>query len=131
MKIGILTLLIKLASFSIKTRVETASIFYSIVWAFLPFTLLLPVELILYKILAAYGMNIYALIFLVVFWLWIIQRIIKGIHVIFDVRPFPVYFYSLLAIIVVTGGIILYYQMTSSTLYYITNAIKQYTSMSF
>lgn len=131
MKIGILTLLIKLASFSIKTRVETASIFYSIVWAFLPFTLLLPVELILYKILAAYGMNIYALIFLIVFWLWIIQRIIKGIHVIFDVRPFPVYFYSLLAIILAVGGVFLYYQMTNSTLYYLTNAIKQYTSMSF
>ncbi len=130
-KVGFLTLIIKLASFSLKIRVETLSIFYSIVWAFLPFTLLLPVELILYKILAAYGINIYALGFLVVFWLWILQRVIKGIHVIFDVRPAPVYFYSLLTIVLVLGGIVFYYQFTNSTIYYLNNAIRQYTSMSF
>ena len=130
-KVGFLTLVIKLASFSLKIRVETLSIFYSIVWAFLPFTLLLPVELILYKILAAYGINIYALVFLIVFWLWILQRVIKGIHVIFDVRPAPVYFYSLLTIILVLGGIVFYYQFTNSTIYYLNNAVRQYISMSF
>lgn len=131
LKVGFLTLIIKLASFSIKIRVETLSIFYSIVWAFLPFTLLLPVELILYKILAAYGINIYALVFLILFWLWILQRVIKGIHVIFDVRPAPVYFYSLFIIVLIAGLIILYYQFTNSSIYYINNAIRQYTSMSF
>ena len=129
--VGVLTLVIKLVSYSIKTRIETASIFYSIVWAFLPFTLLLPVELILYKILAAYGINIYALVFFFVFWLWILQRTIKGVHVIFDVRPMIVYFYSFLAMFLIIGGILVYYQLTNSTLFYLSNTFKQYSSMPF
>jgi hypothetical protein len=129
--VGILTFIIKIVSYSIKTRIETASIFYSIVWALLPFTLLLPVELILYKILAAYGINIYAVVFFFVFWLWILQRTIKGVHVIFDVRPMIVYFYSFLAMFIIVGGILIYYQLTNSTLFYLSNTFKQYSSMPF
>jgi beta-galactosidase len=129
--VGLLTVTIKIVSYSIKTRVESASIFYSIVWALLPFTLLLPVELILYKILAAYGVNIYALVFFLVFWLWILQRIIKGVHVIFDVRPMIVYVYSFLTMFLIIGGILFYYQLTNSTLFYLSNTFKQYSSMPF
>ena len=130
-KIGILSLIIKLASFFIKTRVEFTSIFYSVVWAFLPFTLLLPAELILYKILSAYGLNIITIGVLFLFLLWILQRILKGIHVIFDVRPLPVYLYSILLVLFITGVTVLYFQLANSTLYYIFNAISQYKSMPF
>ena len=129
--IAFLSVIIKLASFSIKTRVEFTSIFYSVVWAFLPFTLLLPVELILYKILSAYGLNPITIIFLFIFILWILQRILKGIHVIFDVRALPVYLYSILLILVISGIAIIYFQFANSTIYYIFNAISQYKSMPF
>jgi len=130
-KTGFLSFVIKIASYSLKTKIEFAGIFYSVVWALLPFTLLLPAELILYKILAAYGINIYIVVFLILFILWILQRILKGIQVLFDVQPLPVYLYSLLLIFVITGAVILYYQITNSTLYYISNAIKQYNSAPF
>ncbi|MCL4547423.1 MAG: hypothetical protein M1495_02545 [Bacteroidetes bacterium] len=130
-KFVLLSLAIKLASFFIKTRVEIFSIFYTVTWSFLPFTLLLPIELVLYKILIAGSINIVIFIFLIIYFLWILQRMLKGIYVIFDVRPGSVYFYFLLVIVVILGGVVLKFQLSHSTLYYIGNAIKQYKSMIF
>jgi len=130
-KFTLISSVIKFASFFIKTKVEFASIFYSVVWAFLPFTILLPVELILFKILVNGNFSLIVIIFFILFMLWILQRILKGIYVIFDVRPMKVYIYSFLVIIIVAGGVLLKYQLTSSTLYHINNAFKQYKSMIF
>jgi beta-galactosidase len=130
-KFALISSVIKFASLLLKTRVEFASIFYTVVWAFLPFTILLPVELILFKILVNENFSVIVIIFLILFMLWILQRILKGIYVIFDVRPMKVYIYSFLVIILVVGVILLKYQLTSSTLYYINNAFKQYNSMIF
>ena len=130
-KIALITIIIKLASLFIKTRINYTSIFFTVVWALLPFTLLLPVELILFKILVSYGMNIYILTILTVFLLWVLQRILKGIHVIFDVNKIPVYIYSMAFVVLVIGGTLLYYQLTNSTLYYISNAIKQFKASAF
>lgn len=130
-KFALISSVIKFASLFIKTRVESASIFYTIVWAFLPFTILLPVELILFKILVNGSFSTIVIIFLILFILWILQRILKGIYVIFDVPAFKVYIYSFLVIILVVSGVLLKYQLTSSTLYYINNAFKQYNSMIF
>ncbi|MBI1939784.1 MAG: hypothetical protein HYS25_16875 [Ignavibacteriales bacterium] len=126
-----LALIIKAASFFIKTRVNFVSIFYTVIWALLPFAILLPFELVFYKVLSAGGFNTAITIFLLVFGLWILNRILKGIHVIFDIKAFPVYLYSILIFIVAGGGFLLYFQLTNSTLYYIVNSIKQYQLMSF
>lgn len=130
-KILLLTMIIKGASYTIKTRVRTINVFYTVVWAFLPFTILLPVELILYKILTIYSLNSFILVILVLFGLWILQRVIKGIYVIFDVRPLKVYFYSFIVIVLFLGTTALYFHLSSSTFYYITNFIKQYNSTPF
>jgi beta-galactosidase len=128
-KVILLSLVIKAASFFIKTRVELPNIFFTVVWSFLPLSILLPVELILFKILATGNFVSEILLVLIFFFLWIIQRLLKGIYVIFDVRPFLVYLYSFLILIIFFGGIILKYQLSSSTLYYILNVLKQYKSM--
>lgn len=130
-KFSLLAAVIKVASFFIKTRVEFSSIFYSVIWSFLPLTLLLPVELLLFKILSNGSLDLAILVFLVLFFLWILQRIFKGIYVLFDVRPLTVYLYCFAFIILLAGGILLIYQLTGSTLYYISNSIKQYNSMIF
>lgn len=124
-KFGIISLLIKGASFFIRTKVSIQNIMFTIIWAMLPAVLLIPVELILYKVLSMNVANMYIYIFLGIYILWILQRILKGIHVIFDVRPFTVYFYSMLFIFLVLGGIILYYQFSNSAIYFIINAFKQ------
>lgn len=130
-KVVLLALIIKAASFFIKTRVNFVSIFYTVIWALLPFTILLPFELVFYKVLSAGSFGSAVIIFLSVFGLWILNRILKGIHVIFDIKAFPVYLYSILIFIVAGGGFLLYFQLTNSTLYYIVNSIKQYQLMSF
>ena len=130
-KLSAIALLIKFASFFIKTRVEFASIFYSVIWSFLPLTLLLPVELILYKILGFSGLGIPLTVFFIIYFLWILQRLLKSIYVIFDVSKSMVYMYSLTLLIIIAGSIIIKYQYTHSAIYYISNAIKQYNSMIF
>jgi len=124
-KFGFVSLLIKTASFFIKTKVSIQSIMFMIVWAMLPVVLLLPLELVLYKVLSMNIANLYIYIFITLFLLWILQRILKGIYVIFDVRPFVVYFYSLLVMFLLAGGVILYYQFSNSAIYFIINAFKQ------
>lgn len=130
-KFILFSVIIKFASFFIKTRVEFSSIFFSVVWSFLPLTLFLPVELILFKLLTNGNFDTLILIGLVLFLFWILQRIFKGIHVVFDVRPLTVYLYSMAVIIFIVGGVLWKYQLTSATFYYITNSIKQYNSMIF
>ena len=122
----VITLLIKLASFFRKNKVYYSSIFYAHVWALLPLTLLLPVELILYKVLTADAINWALYLIIGVYLLWLLQRVLKGIYVIFDSRPGLTYFYGLLLIALVVGGTILYYQLTESTIWHIFNAIEQY-----
>lgn len=131
LKFVLIAAVIKFASFFIKTRVEFPSILYTVVWSFLPLILLLPVELILFKLLINGTYETAILIFLILYFLWILQRIFKGIYVVFDVRPLMVYLYSFAVIVLVVGGILLKYQLTSSTYYYIVNSIKQYNSMIF
>jgi len=128
-QIVLISLAIKVASFFIKTRVELPNIFFTVVWSFLPLSILLPVELILFKVLATGSFVSLILVVLLIFFLWIFLRLLKGIYVIFDVRPFFIYLYSFLVLIIFFGGIILKYQLSSSTIYYIINAVKQYKSM--
>lgn len=128
-KIIVLSLIIKFASLFIKTRIEFSSIYFSIIWSFFPITLLLPVELILYRILAVDTVGIYVVSLIFIILLWMIQRLFKSIYVLFEVNPLKVYLYGLSIIIVIAGGILFYYQTTNSAIYYISNAIKQYNTM--
>lgn len=123
------SMLVKFASFFVRNKVFFSSIYYSVIWAFLPLILLLPLGLILYKVLAADFMTVYLLIALAVFTIWIFYRLMKGIYVIFDVNPGSVYFYSLVFILLIIGGILVYFHLTDSTFYYITNAYNQYKLM--
>ncbi|MDZ7766705.1 MAG: hypothetical protein U5K00_20175 [Melioribacteraceae bacterium] len=118
--------LFKVFSFFLKNKVFFSSIYYSVIWALLPLALLLPLELVLYRILIADVINLYVYIFIVIFLLWLIQRMVKGIYVIFDVRSITVHFYSFLFTLLVLGGVLLYFQITNSTFYHITRAIQEY-----
>ncbi len=123
------TILVKIASSFVRNKVFFSSVYFTVTWSFLPLILLLPLGLVLYKVLNAEFITLYLLIGLAVFTIWIFYRLMKGIYVIFDVRPATVYFYSLLFIIIVVGIVLLYFQLSNSTVYYILNAYKQYSLM--
>ncbi|MBN1300932.1 MAG: hypothetical protein JW995_06920 [Melioribacteraceae bacterium] len=122
----IIALVIKMASFFVKTKVHYSNIYFVVVWAFLPLALLLPVKIVLYRVLEAHIINLYIFIFLILYFIWILQRILKGVYVIFDTSKTAVYFYSLLFFTVLAGSVILWFQLKHSTVYYIITTLKQF-----
>ena len=121
------SLIVKFFTVFIKNKVFFSSIFYTVVWSLLPFSLLLPLELVLYRILLANVINLYVFIFLGLFIVWILQRLLKGVYVVFEVRSSAVYLYSFLFFIVVAGIILLIYHLQFSTIYYIMQAFRDYS----
>lgn len=117
---------IKLASFFIKTKVFYSSIFFMVIWSSLPLAILLPLILVLYRILAAEVINLYILIFIGIYFLWLFQRLIKGIYVIFDVNRIAVYFYAFVFMFLIFGSFVFFYQLNYSTFYYIKNSLMQF-----
>jgi len=121
----IISVIISFTSFFLKTKIYFRNIFITVVWATLPLTILLPVKMVLYRILAADIINPYIYGFLLLYIFWILQRIIKGVYVIFDISLSRAYFFIILLIIFSLGGTLLYFQLGYSTIYFIINSIYQ------
>lgn len=128
-KFLLITIIIKILSYFVKTKVTTTNIFFVLIWAYFPITLLLPLELILHKILLMNIANTTILIFILLVLVWLFLRLLKGIYIIFDVSPFYVYLYSFTVILFFVGAFLLKYQITHSIIYYLGNAFKQYNSL--
>ncbi|MCK5456329.1 MAG: hypothetical protein KAI45_04325, partial [Melioribacteraceae bacterium] len=75
------SIIIKWASFFIRTKIYYRNIFFTIVWAFLPIVILLPLTMVLYRILETEMINNYLYMFLFLYFAWTLQRIIKGVYV--------------------------------------------------
>jgi len=88
--------------------------------------LLIPVGIVLYRILLAGTINPYIYIGLGVIQLWVIYRLIKGIHVLFDSKPSTVYFYSIIFILALIGSVLFYYELKYSTVQYLLFILKQF-----
>ncbi len=121
-----LTIVVKIASFFVRNRVFFSSVYFSVVWSFLPLVLLIPVGIVLYRLLSADIVNLYIYLSLLLFVVWVFHRLMKSIYVIFDVNAGSVYFYSLIIIIILLGGILFYYQMKNSVIDYLQLTFKQY-----
>jgi beta-galactosidase len=124
------TLLIRLASLFIKTRVYLTSIFFTVIWAFLPMVFLIPLGIVLYRVLIADIVNFYIYISLFALIIWVVYRLLKGIYVIFDASPGSVYFYSSLFILFLFGGILIYFEINNFAIQYILFTLKQYSIIS-
>ena len=124
--IVIFTLLVRSASMFVKTKVYLSSALFAIVWALLPLVLLIPLGIVLYRLLMADIANIYVFIVLLIFSVWLIYRLMKGIYVIYDVSAGPVYFYSILLFLLVFGGFIIYYQVSNSVIQHLMLTLKQF-----
>jgi beta-galactosidase len=122
----VISVLIKWASFFIRTKIYYRNIFFTIVWAYLPVVILLPLTMVLYRILEINMFNTYLYIFLLLYFIWTVQRLLKGVYVIFDVGPVRVYFYAILLFVILIGGTLFYYQFTYASIDYIINTFKQF-----
>ena len=122
----LLTIVITASSFFVRTKVYLSSVFFTVVWALLPVVLLIPVGIVLYRLLNAGAGNIYMYVFLAIFIVWILYRLLKGISVIFDVNPGGIYFYGLLSLFVLKIIFFLYYEVSNSVFQYLKLALKQF-----
>jgi len=121
------SLFVHMSSFFVKTQVLFSSVYSVAIWAFLPLALLVPIEAVLFKLLQTQSYNSLIYIFLLLFLVWNLQRFIKGIYVIFDVRPMIVYLYSFVTLLIILFSVGAYFQYTKAVYDYISLAIKQYT----
>ncbi len=121
-----LTVVVKIASFFVRNRVFYSGAYFAVIWSFLPFVLLIPLGIVLYRMLSADIINIYVYLLLILFMVWVFYRLMKGIYVIFDVNAGSVYFYSIIIILVFLGGFLIYYQMKNSVVDYLQLTFKQY-----
>jgi beta-galactosidase len=122
----ITVLIIKLGSLFVRNRVYISSIYFSVVWALIPFVLLIPVGIILYRALDAEVANTYVYLVLILFAVWVFHRLMKGVYVIFDINPGPVYFYSIIIVLVMLASFTLYFEITNSFTDYLMLTFKQY-----
>ena len=122
----ILALVIKIASLFVRTRVYMSSIYFTVIWSFLPMVLLIPVGIILYRVLVLDIVNVYIYIVLALVVIWILYRLMKGIYVIFDARPASVYFYSIIVLLVFLIVVLFYFEVENSTIQYLLFTFKQF-----
>jgi hypothetical protein len=122
----LMVIIIKFSSLFVRNRVYLSSIYFSVVWALIPLVLLIPVGIILYRALDAEVVNIYVYLGLILFTVWIFYRLMKGIYVIFDINPGPVYFYSIVIVLVLICSFVLYYEIKNSFIDYLMLTFKQY-----
>jgi beta-galactosidase len=122
----IIALVIKIASIFINTKVYIISVYFTFIWALLPVVLLIPVGIILYRVLLDSSINIYIYLGLGFVILWILYRLMKGIHVLFDTNPGTIYFYSSLFLIALIGSILFYFELKHSTVQYLLFTFKQF-----
>jgi beta-galactosidase len=122
----VLTIIVKAGSFFVRNRVYFSSVYFTVIWSFLPLVLLIPAGIVLFRVLNAGTGNMYIFVGLVVFAVWIFYRLMKGIYVIFDVNAGSVYFYSLLVVLFIIGGTLFYYEITNSVVGYLQLTIKQF-----
>jgi beta-galactosidase len=120
-----IALTIKFFSIFLRGRFLFSSIFYTVVWAFMPINLLIPVELLLLKMLGLNVVNFWIYLFLAFYLIWLVMRLFKGVYVIFDIRPSTVYLYGAGLILFIFIAIAFYFQTTANAYDYLSNALAQ------
>lgn len=124
LKIVAIVALVQIGSLFVRNRVFLVNNFYMVVWSFIPMLLLIPVGLILYRVLNVGIANTYIFAFLGLICMWIFYRLIKGIYVIFDVRPAAVYFYSITFVLVIVVVVLFIFQAQNSVIDYLFHTIN-------
>ncbi len=121
---GLVALLIRILSVSVRTRVYFYHTFSITVWSMLPYIILIPIAMIMFRLMEAdfYVLPVLGLIALVS--LWVLGRLLKGISIIYDVFSIKVYAVSLLMIIVAGAAAYGYFDYTRAMTTYLKYMIQ-------
>lgn len=115
----VLSLVVQILSMMVRTRVLFYHAFSITVWSMLPYVLLIPVAMIMFRLMESdvYIMPIFFII--IIMKVWVLLRLLKGISIIYDVYPMKVYAIGVLVIIVATAALYGYLDYEKSTTVYL------------
>lgn len=114
-----LTLIVRFFNLFVRNKIFLNHSFLIVVWSAIPFLILLPFGIVIFKILSTekYNLLIYAI--LLIFHLWAFTRTLKGISVVFEVKKSKVYFVALIFIFITLASLILYLQINYRSIDYL------------
>lgn len=125
-KLLIVSLLVKFFSFFVMNKIFLSNAYYVVVWSFLPFVLLIPGAIILYRLLALDTMNLYIYLVLLLFFVLSIYRLMKGVYVIYDVSPGKVYLYVIVFLMGFSAVFLLFMQTYNATFDFLLYGLKEF-----
>jgi hypothetical protein len=114
----LLTVVIRFFNFFVRNKIFMNHAFLISVWSAIPFLILIPVSMVGIKVLSLQKYNLLVYTIVILFHLWVITRILKGVSIVFEVRKTRVYLVALTIIIVVLASLILYLQINFSSVEY-------------
>lgn len=119
LKIFVLTMIVMLFSMTVRTYVYFYHALSITVWSMLPYIILIPLAMILYRLMDTEMYITPVFIILALINVWVLFRLLKGISIIYDVYPARVYAGGLLLLIVAAGVLYGYFDYTQSTSVYL------------
>ncbi|MBM4165783.1 MAG: hypothetical protein FJ218_02510 [Ignavibacteria bacterium] len=115
----LMTTVVKFFSLFRRSKVYFLHAYEITVWSLLPFIVFIPVGMVMYRILenSLYVFPVFLLLLLTK--IWIVQRILKGVAVVYDMIPSRVYVVGIILIALVVMATYSYYDYTQSTSAYL------------
>lgn len=114
----LLTVIIKLFNLFVKNKIFFNHAFLIVIWSAIPYLILIPLGMVAFKVLSQHKYNFLIYFIIVLFHLWVLIRILKGISIVFEVKKMRVYFVAILFLLTVFASLILYLQINYSSLDY-------------
>jgi hypothetical protein len=103
----------------LKTRIFVYHIYTVTVWSTAPLVVLIPIGMILFRLLESSVYVIPALSVYLVLHLWVFLRFLKGLAIVFDMRPVKIYAAGWILALGLIAGAYLYYDLVHSGPMYI------------
>lgn len=110
--------LVKLFSFFVRTKVYFYHAYSTAVWSALPVVLLIPVGMVMYRVMQTGPYTVPLLLITGVVVLWVIVRLLKFVSIVYNASPIVIYAGGAIVLLVFIGIALAYYDHTQSSLAY-------------
>jgi hypothetical protein len=116
----VVSLIIKVCSFVVRTKVRWYHAYGVSVWSAMPVVFLSPLAMSLFKIMENPLYIIPAMAVILVVFMWTLTRMISGIAIVYDIRPLNAFIGSVFVLGILVAGVALYFE----SVYAISSSLK-------
>jgi hypothetical protein len=128
-KLVLAVFLVKIFSMFVRTHVYFYHAFSVVMWSLLPYIILIPISMILYRLMDSEVYILPLCIVMGVVTLWVIGRLFKGISIIYDVYPGKIYVGGILFLALCAVVLYGYIDYTQSATMYLKFLLQQSRSI--